>query len=146
MPTAAKLVAAIALAVVLSIATMNYIPGLPQGTQTGYIREIAAVIGFFCGWFFVGRSPGNTLPEAMSTGVKGAVIATFWVLMAASGYLMIRRSMRMMYDGVFDAVLGVFEQFIELGALLAVPGVLGVLMIGGLAVGAAARGASRRWK
>ena len=74
------------------------------------------------------------------------MIATFWVLMAASGYLMIRRSMRMMYDGVFDAVLGVFEQFIELGALLAVPGVLGVLMIGGLAVGAAARGASRRWK
>ena len=146
MPTAAKLVAAIALAAVMYLATVTFIPGLPEGTQTGYIREIAAGIGFFCGWFFVGRAPGNTFPEAMSTGLKGAVIACFWVLLAASGYLMIRRSMRMMYDGAFDAVLGVFEQLIELGALLFVPGVIGVLLFGGLAVGAVTRGAARRWK
>lgn len=146
MPTAAKLVAAFALALVMFVATVNYIPGLPEGTQTGYIKEIAAGIGLLCGWFFVGRTPGGNFAEALSNGLKGAVIATFWVLMVASGYMMIRRSMRMMYDGVIEAVLGVFEQLVELGALLFTPGVLGVLLGGGMLVGIAARGASRRWK
>ena len=72
----------------------------------------------------------------------GAVIACFWVLMAASVYLMIRRSTRMMYDGVFDAVLGVFDlEFLDLGALLFVPGVVGALLGGGMVAGALARGA-----
>lgn len=145
MPTAAKLVAAITLAIVMYVATVNYIPGLPQGTQTGYITEIAALIGFLCGWFFVGKAPGETFSMALSNGLKGAIIASFWVLMVASGVVMIRRAMRMMYDGVMDAVLGVFEQLIELGGLIFVPGVLGVLLVGGMLVGAAARSAGRRW-
>lgn len=146
MPTAAKLVAAAALAAVMYLAALAYIPGLPQGTQTGYIREIAAAIGLLSGWFFVGTKPGGTFAEGLSNGVKGAVIACFWVLIFASGYMMIKRSMRMMYDGVFDAVLGVFEQMIELGALLFVPSVIGLLFGGGMIVGAVTRAAGRRWK
>lgn len=145
MPTAAKLVAAVFLAAVMFVATVNYIPGLPEGTQVGRIREIAAGIGLLSGWFVLGRAPGKTASEAVSAGIKGALIACFWVLVVAAGYQMIRRSMRMMYDGVMEAVLGVFEQMIELGAPLFVPGVLGVLLAGGALAGLAARMAQRRW-
>jgi hypothetical protein len=146
MPTAARLVAAFALAAVMYLATLQYIPGLPEGTQTGRIAEIAAGVGAICGWMFVGNAPGKTFAEGLSNGTKGAAIACFWVLMGASVYMMIRKSMRMMYDGVSEAVLGVFEHFIELGALLFVPGVSGVLLGGGMIAGALTRGAGKRWK
>lgn len=145
MPTAAKLFAALGLAIVLYLATAAYIPGLPEGMQVGRIREIAALVGFFSGWWLVGSKPGRSLSEAASTGVKGSVIACFWVLVFASGYQMIKRSLNMMFDGVFDAVLGVFEQMIELGAYLFVPNVMGLLLGGGMAVGAVTLWASRRW-
>lgn len=145
MPTAAKLISALALAVVLYVATVNYIPGLPEGTQVGWIREIAALTGLLCGWFVVGRKPESRLSEAISSGIKGAVVGCFWVLLVAAGYQMIRRALMMMYDGVIDAVLGVFERLIELGALLFTPGVAGVLMVGGGLVGVLARWSARRW-
>jgi hypothetical protein len=146
MPTAAKLVAAFLLAIVMYVATVNYLPRLPQGTQIGYITAISAAIGSICGWLFVGNSLGNHLGEAVSNGLKGAVIALVWVLMFASVYQMIRLSMRDMYDGVFDAVLGVFARFLELSGLIFAPGVLGVIFVGGGIVGVAARSASKRWK
>lgn len=145
MPTAAKIVAAVALAIVMYVATVTYIPNLPEGTQVHQIREIAAAIGFACGWWIIGPRPGLTLTESLSTGLKGALVATFWTLMAAASYTMLKRSMRMMYDGVMDAVLGVFQQLVDFGALTFSPGVLGVVGIGGMMVGALARGASRRW-
>lgn len=145
MPTAAKLTSALALAVVLWVATVNYLPGLPEGTQAGWIREIAALTGLLCGWFIVGRKPEHRVSEAISSGIKGAVVGCFWVLLVASGYQMIDRAMMMMYDGVIDAVLGVFERMIELGRLLFTPGVIGVLLVGGSLVGVLARWSARRW-
>lgn len=145
MPTAAKFVAALALAVVMFVATVNYIPGLPEGTQVHNIREIAAAIGFICGWFVVGPQPGNTFAESLSNGVKGALVAAFFILILVSAYTMIKRAMRMMYDGVMDAVLGVFQQFVEFAALLFAPGVIGVLLVGGVVVGLLTKWASRRW-
>ncbi len=146
MPTAAKLIAAVALAAVMFMATLAYIPGLPEGTQTKWYTQIAALVGFICGWFLVGRAPDASIGEAMSAGVKGSAVACFWILMLVAGYVMLRRSMRMMYDGVFDAVLGVFDQFLEFGALIFVPEVLGWLFGGGAMVGLLARLAVRRWK
>ncbi len=145
MPTAAKFVAALALAIVMLVATVNYIPNLPDGTQIHRIREIAAAIGFVCGWWIIGPQPGHTLAESLSNGLKGALVATFWVLMVAASFTMIQRSIRMMYDGVMDAVLGVFQQLVDFGSLIFTPGVLGVVVIGGMGVGAVARATARRW-
>lgn len=145
MPTAAKIVAALALAIVMYVATVNYIPNLPEGTQVHRIREIAAGIGFVCGWWIIGPQPGLTFMESLSNGLKGALVATFWTLMAAASYTMLQRSMRMMYDGVMEAVLGVFQQLVDFGALALAPGVVGVVVIGGMMAGAVARGTARRW-
>jgi hypothetical protein len=146
MPTAAKFAAALCLAFVLYIATINYIPALPEGTQTKGIAEIAAGIGCLCGWLFVGPKPGRTSGKAISNGIKGALIAVFWVLMVAATYQMIRRSLRMMYDGAFEAVIGIFEQVLDLGGYVFVPGVLAWIFMGGLATGLITRAVSLRWK
>lgn len=146
MPTAAKLVAALLLAIVIYLATEAAIPGLPEGTQVGYIREIAAAVGFLTGWLSVGPRPGRDRAEAIAAGLKGVIIATFFVLLFASLDAMYQRTTRMMYDDPLEAALGVFEEMLGFGALLARPGVLGVLIAGGLATGFLTREAARRWR
>ena len=46
MPTAAKLAAAVAFALVAVITAQLYIPYLPEGTQLGWFRPITGIIGF----------------------------------------------------------------------------------------------------
>ena len=145
MPTAAKLVAAVMLAAVMALTVMNYIPNLPEGTQVGHLREIAAFVGLVTGWLAVGARPGESFADSLSNGLRGAAIATALVLLFGSGVVMINRSMHHMYDGPMDAVIGVFELVAKYGALMGTPGVVGTLIVGGALTGWLARGTSRRW-
>ena len=59
MPTAAKLGAAVAFAIVGWLAAMAYIPQLPESTNTTYFREITAFLGFVLGWVTLGPAVGR---------------------------------------------------------------------------------------
>lgn len=145
MPTAPKLIAAVLFALVAALAAHLFIPALPEGTQTKMFREISGLIGFFCGWFIMGRRVGRGMGEAINRGLVTSVAVLFWCLLLFSIYLMIRKSTRMMYDGPMDAVLGILELMLEYGALLKHPATPVALVAGGVLGGMLTEAAGRRW-
>ena len=145
MPTAAKLISAVAFAFLGFIAAATFVPHMPEGSQIGLFRELTAVIGFIVGWFVMGGLVGRGYGEAAGSGLRTSVTLTFFALLFFSVYLMVKKSFKMIYDGPMDAVLGVFEFMLEYGRMMLQPDVLGVLALGGILAGVIAEWASRRW-
>ncbi|MBD3765107.1 MAG: TrgA family protein [Rhodobacterales bacterium] len=145
MPTAAKLVAAIVFALVGWLAADAVARGLSQGTYTGLLREITAVIGLGVGWVVMGPLTGRGYGPAVGTGLRCSATVVFWALLAFASYEMLLRSTRARYDGPMEAVLAVIDLVIDRGQMvLAVPP-LAVLVIGGALGGVLAEAAARRW-
>ncbi|WP_426034069.1 TrgA family protein [Cypionkella sp. TWP1-2-1b2] len=145
MPTASKLVAAVAYALLGFLAAQTFVKYLPEGTPLGYFREITAAIGFITGWLVMGKLTRKGYREAINAGLVTALILVFWALLAFSLYFMLKKSMRMMYDGPMEAVLGVFQLMFDYGKMLVVPDMLGVILIGGVVAGLASEWAGKRW-
>jgi len=146
MPTAAKLVAAVVFAIVAALAAHLYIPALPEGTQIGRFREIAAAMGVICGWRTMGRRVGRGYGEALSSGVRTSATLTFWLVLGFSINEMVYRATKLRYGGSpMEAVLAVFELMLYYARLMLTPEVLGTLLVGGLIGGLLAEWSSRRW-
>jgi hypothetical protein len=145
MPTAAKLIAAVAFAIVAFIAAATYVPHMPEGSQIGLFREITAGIGFAVGWFVMGGLVGPGYAEAAASGVRTSVTLVFFALLGFSVLQMVKKSYKMLYDGPMEAVLGVFEIMLDYGRMMLQPDVLGVLAVGGILGGMLAEWAGRRW-
>ncbi|WP_054005056.1 TrgA family protein [Cypionkella psychrotolerans] len=145
MPTASKLVAAVAYALLGFLAAQTFVKYLPEGTPLGYFREITAAIGFITGWLVMGKLTRKGYREAINAGLVTALLLVFWALLAFSLYFMIKKSMRMMYDGPMEAVLGVFQLMFDYGKMLLVPDMLGVILVGGIVAGLITEWAGKRW-
>ncbi|MBE0554626.1 MAG: TrgA family protein [Rhodobacteraceae bacterium] len=145
MPTAAKLAAAAAFAIVAAIAAHLFIPALPEGTPPGWLREVSAAIGLLCGWWIMGNRVGKGYGEAAGSGILTSALSLFWVMLVFSIVTMVKRSMRMLYDGPMDAVIGVFDLMLDYGALLAAPATPVALILGGILGGWFTEWAGRRW-
>ena len=145
MPTASKLVAAVAYALLGFLAAQTFVKYLPEGTPLGYFREMTAAIGFIVGWLVMGKLNRKGYREAINTGLVTALILVFWTLLAFSLYFMLRKSMRMMYDGPMEAVLGIFQLMFDYGKMLVQPDMIGVILIGGIVAGLVTEWAGKRW-
>ncbi|MDB5660422.1 MAG: hypothetical protein JWS10_3037 [Cypionkella sp.] len=145
MPTASKLAAAIAFALLGFIAAQTFVKHLPEGTPLGHFREITAAIGFAVGWFVMGKLTRKGYREAVNSGLLTALVLVFWVLLAFAIYLMVKKSMHMMYDGPMEAVLGIFELMFDYGKMLVTPDMLGVILGGGVLAGFVSEWAGKRW-
>ena len=145
MPTAAKMIAAVAFAIVAGLAALAYIPGLPEGTSTGYFPELMAALGFLIGWMAVGRQVGHGYAEGISLGLRGSILIVAWGLLLFSIYYMILRSTKMIYHNAGEALLDVPMLMLQYGKLLASAKVAGVLVAGGLIGGFVAEFVGRRW-
>ncbi len=145
MPTASKLVAAVAYALLGFLAAQTFIKYLPEGTPLGYFCEITAAIGFIVGWLVMGKLTRKGYREAINSGLVTALILVFWALLAFSLYFMLRKSMRMMYDGPMEAVLGIFQLMFDYGKMLVQPDMLGVILMGGIVAGMVTEWAGKRW-
>ena len=146
MPTAAKLFAAIAFALVGWLAAEAYKPLMSEGTQFGFFSEICAAIGALCGWLILGPHTGKGYGSAAGIGVRVAVTLVFWALLGFAIQEMVLLSMKLRYDGPMEAVLAVFDIMLDRARLLADPRVLAVLFGGGILGGAVSEFAARRWR
>ena len=145
MPTAAKLVAAVIFALLAAYGAAIYIPLLPEGTQTGWLIPGCAGLGLVSGWLVMGPNVGRPYAEAMATGFRTIVTAVFFAALLFAIYVMITRSMHMLYKGPMEALLAVFAIMLEYGRLMFDTTFIGVLAVGGMIGGIVSEFVGRRW-
>ncbi len=145
MPTAAKLVAGLALALLGFVVSEMIKPLLPDTTDFGVFSLVNAGIGLVVGWIVVGSRAGRGMSAAVSNGLTGTVALVFWGLLVQAVYTMVDRAFRRFYSSMLEAVADTFELVVEYSAVFLDPGLLLVLLVGSLAVGYAAEIAARRW-
>ena len=145
MPTAAKLIAAVAFAIVGYMAAAAYVPQLPESTRVGYFREITAFVGFVLGWFTLGPNAGKGYVDGVSLGLRTSMLVVFWTLLGFSINYMVLRSTKMIYDNAGVAVLDVPLLMVQYGKLAIAMPVITVLVVGGIAGGLITEFFGRRW-
>ncbi|MEO0990073.1 MAG: TrgA family protein [Pseudomonadota bacterium] len=145
MPTGTKLVSALVFLVVAYVAAQQVRTVMPEESDMGWFSEIMAVIGLFCGWIVMGKRAGDGWSFSLTAGLLTSVAIAFWGLLLFSIREMLIQSTRLRYDDAMEAILAVFEIAIEHGAMIAIPGIILTLVIGGLIGGYAAEWASRRY-
>ena len=146
MPTAAKLFAAVAFAVLGFFAAEIFKPYMPEGTKFGMLSEATALIGLLCGWHIMGRSVGGGNRAAIGAGVRTSLALVFWALLIFSIEEMIVLAFRRSYDTPMQAVVGVIALMTDFGKKLLTPEMVGLLLVGGALGGMLAEWSSRRWR
>ena len=146
MPTAARLVAAICLAVVAVIISRMVMPLMPESTDFGYFTQVNILIGFLSGWVVMGKRAGRGTTAAINNGITGVVVMVFWGLFVHSTDEMVKLAMRNRYDGPFEAIIAVLYIGLDFAKMIFTGEVILTLLIGGVASGLATEYASRKWR
>lgn len=146
MPTAARLVAAILLAILGWVLSDIVRPLMPEGTSFGWFNYVNSFIGLCVGWTVVGTRVGRGFVSAINIGVTGAVVLILWALFVHSCYEMFRLAMRNRYDGPMEALTSIFIIGSEFGIMIATPTFFAVAVVGALVAGIAADAAGKRWR
>lgn len=146
MPTAAKLVAAIALALLALALTEIVKAGFPEDRYFGSFSLVNAGIGLILGWTVIGARAGRGFALAVSNGVTGAVALAFWGLAVQAANEMVARSMARQYSSVNDAIQGLFGLAADFGARLLTAEFIATAFMGGVVCALLAEAAWRRWR
>ncbi|SLN20962.1 hypothetical protein PSA7680_00777 [Pseudoruegeria aquimaris] len=146
MPTAAKLVASIAFALLAYFTSELVKPLLDEGTPTKWFSEGNTLIGLICGWKIMGPRGGEGTRAAIGVGLTTSAAMTAVAIFLHASIEMVKLSMRKSYDGPVEAVAAVFEISFEHALLIANPTILGTLAIGGIFCGFISNWAGRNWR
>ncbi len=146
MPNAARLVAAVSLALIAFILSGQIMPLMPEGTGFGYFTWINVALGLLVGWIVMGKRAGRGTTPGINNGLTGVAALIFWGLFVQGCYEMFRQATRNRFDSPFEAVLAIFEIAAEYGMMLLVPQIIATVLIGGVLSGLATEFAWRRWR
>jgi len=146
MPTAAKLFAAFALAIVALAVAQAFKQHMPEGTQFGYFLPVSGLIGALAGWRILGPDTGRGYIEAVNAGVKAAVIMVLMAVFVFSIEQMVEAAFRKSYDGPMEAVIGAIGIGVDFVEMMFVPDVVVMLLLGGIVAGLFSEWAARRWR
>lgn len=146
MPTAAKLVAALAFALLGWLASEVFKDAMPERSVWGLFSPISAGVGLVCGWVIMGDLVGQGYQAAMGYGLRTMIQAVAVIVILFSIYEAVHRSTKLRYDGPMEAVLDMFNLALETLGRMGTAPMVGTLLLGGLACGVLAEWANRRWK
>lgn len=146
MPTSARLVGAILLAALGWLGAELVKPYLPEAQPVGWFSPVAAAVGVVVGWSFTGRRLDAGNGTAMGIGLTSAALLALAVVLGFSGYEMVRRSLRVAYDGPVEALQDLVDIALAHLAVAAQPDVALALVAGGLLVGAITQWVARRFR
>jgi hypothetical protein len=146
MPTGAKAMAAVSFVVVGWLIANAYVPNMPEAQSVGALRELTAVLGGIIGWKVMGTSVGKGYVRAIGSGWKTVIVLIFMALLFFGIYEMLQESVKMRYDGPFDAIIDIFARMLDRAPPLLSANVLAVALIGGGIAGIMAENANRRWR
>ncbi|MFK7867776.1 MAG: TrgA family protein [Roseobacter sp.] len=146
MPDAAKLVAAIFIGVLGYVASLLFMPLMPESTRFGNFAYINAVIGIVVGWKIMGRRAGRGITAAINNGFGGAFMLVLWALFLHSCAQMFDRAMDNWYKDAFTAFAAVIQFMAEYGLVMLDIKVILALVVGGILAGLATEYAARTWR
>jgi hypothetical protein len=145
MPTAPKLIAALLFGVLAFFVSDLVKPLLPPGTQFGFFAPVNFLVGAFLGWRISGSRAGLSMRTSLGYGLTTMAVTVFWCLFIWSGYLMVEASTRLRYDGPMQALQDMGTMMIEHAQIMATPGIIGSLLVGGLFFGWLTEQVARRY-
>ena len=145
MPTAGKLIGAIAFAALAYFITDLVKPLLPEGTQVGLFSPVNAFFGLLMGWKIMGRGAGNTYWQAFGYGLTTLAATVFWCVLFWAFWKMLGRSMDMFFDGPIEALQAMAEYMLDNIKLIAVGEVVLPALVGALFVAWLTEFFARRW-
>lgn len=146
MPTAAKLVGALALAAVGWAMTDVIMYRHPVYAEPGLNHYIFVAIGAFVGWSFVGRRAEFGYKAAWGGGISGALVAAFWLILLMACYGVYKGIGYHAYKTVPEMAEGFMKIFWEYFLLLSDVQLLILLLCGGLLSGVFSGFAARLWR
>ena len=146
MPTAAKLMSAIALALVAFVASEQFKPLMPEGTDFGNFSFFNAGIAAIIGWKLIGAKAGRGILSGINGGLTGMIAMVLVVLFIHAFWIMFENSRSLRYDSVSEAIQSIFSMMTEYGVLLLRPNILMTLLGGAVFSGLLAEATSRRWR
>jgi hypothetical protein len=130
MPTAGKLIGAIAFAVLAYFVSDLIKPYLDEGTQYGLLSPLNAFFGLIMGWRIMGNGAGRGFYSATGYGLTTVFATTFWCLLIWGGVEMMDNATRMRYDGPVDALQDMASIIFEYMKLIAKPDIIGTAIVG----------------
>lgn len=147
MPTAARLTAALSLALLAFILSGMVIPLMPEGRSVGpRFTPVNMLVALVVGWVVLGPRAGRGQVSAINNGLTGVAVMMFWELFVHSTDEMVRLAMRNRYDGPFEALLEILYIGFDFGQMIFTVNVIATVLIGGVAAGLMTEYASRRWR
>ncbi|MFC6638303.1 TrgA family protein [Sulfitobacter sp. JBTF-M27] len=146
MPTAARLMAAICLAIVACIISFMVMPLMPESTDFGYFVPLNIVLGLLVGWIVMGRRAGRGTTAAINNGLTGVFVLMLWGIGVQAINEMMRLAMRNRYDGPFEAIVAIFKIGAEFAVIIATVEIGIALLISAVISGLLTEFASKRWR
>lgn len=146
MPTAAKLMSAIVLALLAMIVSEQFKPLKPEGTDFGIFTYVNGAIGAIVGWRFIGAKAGNGTVHSINAGLTGMLVLILVTLFVHAFWIMQANSFKLRYSTTTQAIQDMFNIMTENGLLLMQPNILITLVGGALFCGLISEATSRRWK
>ena len=146
MPTAAKLVASILLAISGAIVVMVAVNVYPDIARRGTgMMVTAAILGIFNGWLGLGKKVPQDESPAIFSGLKSGVTFFLWVLFFFALDGMIAGIMAHAYYQPMTAVLQIPARMLQYGRMAMDIQILGTMLVLSAVVGVITKNASRRW-
>lgn len=147
MPTAARLCAALSLAVLAFIVSGQVMPLMPEGRAVGpWFTPVNMGVALVVGWVVLGSRSGRGTTSAVNNGLTGMAVMMFWELFVHSTDEMVRLAMRNRYDGPLEAILAIFHLGFDYSVMIFDSKVIMTLLIGGVVAGLVTEYASRTWR
>jgi len=146
MPTAARLVAAISLALVAWGVSQMVMARMAEITDFGWFVQVNIGLGLVVGWKLTGRQARPGLVATLNNGITSAVVLTVVALAVQGGYEMVRLSLNRRYHGLGEAIGGILQNMIDYAQVLANPEIPAALLLGGLFAAVATRFAAKMWR
>lgn len=146
MPTSARLMAAVSLAIVAFFVSGLIMPLMPDRNDFGNFVPINIVLGLLAGWFIMGPRVGRGTTAAINNGLTGVFVLVLWGIGVQACNEMVRLAMRNRYDGAMEAVVAIFQIGAEFGVLIATVPIGLFLVVSGVIAGLVTEFVGIRWR
>lgn len=146
MPTAARLVAAIALAFAAYGVSGVVLYRHEYLQERGINHMFFAVVGFLVGWFNLGKKAQHGYRGGWAGGISSAIVA-FVICTALVALHHVYKGMGMhAYDNVDELLTGFFSAFVRFGIMGLDLNIVAASLMGGILAGTFAAMAGRLWR